>query len=351
MTGQTADTQALDEGGIPRGDLARLAEAFELGKIVRVMFLPAGMMNRNWQLETSRGVFALKQIIDVPVSQARRSLRVQGALAAGGLPVCAPRFTTCGQAVAEIGGHAYCLLPWAGGEHRTGLDLGPGEAGALGVLVGRIHRALASPAAGLEPVTGALRPKVCTPADGLAEADRFLAIIADRTEPDAFDTVAAEALERRKALIAAHGDQRPSDEGVWGPVGWTHGDVQPLNLLWENGVVTAVLDWDRLRIRPYGEEVVRTARVQFAADDGRWDLKRVEAFTVGYRSVIPISDTDLVDAVERQCWDCMTEFWQLKRHYAKHDHSSDHLWSSGERLLHWWNARRDQVRAAFMKNP
>ncbi|MFI6513553.1 phosphotransferase [Streptosporangium sp. NPDC050855] len=184
-------------------------------------------------------------------------------------------------------------------------------------------------------MTGALRPKVRAPKDDMAEADRFLAIIADRTEPDAFDTAAAEAQD---------------GEDVRGPAGWTHGDVQVLNLLWEHGVVTAVLDWDRLRVRPYGEEVVRTARVQFAAADGRWDLERVQAFVAGYRSVIPICDADLVDAVERQWWDCMPGFWQLTWHYDRNDHNPDRLWASGERLLHWWSARRDQVRAAFTKS-
>ncbi|MBG0818420.1 phosphotransferase [Planomonospora sp. ID82291] len=307
------------------------------------------MMNRNWRLETPHGTFALKQITDVPVEHARRSLGVQQALAAAGLPVCAPRRTTTGQAVAETGGRAYCLLPWAGGEHRAGTDLAAGEVFDLGALVGRVHHALAAPAAGLDPAADGLRVKARTPQDALAEADRFLAIIAGRTTPDAFDAAADAALRGRKKLIITHAGQRPESAIARGPAGWTHGDLQPLNLLWDNGVITAVLDWDRLRIRPYGEEVVRTARVQFATGDG-WDLERVAAFTTGYRSVVPISAAQVADAVERQWWACMTEFWQLHWHYDKGDHGPDHLWAPGERLLHWWSQRREQVRSAFTES-
>ncbi|MEV6981845.1 hypothetical protein AB0M95_11380 [Sphaerisporangium sp. NPDC051017] len=37
----------------------------------------------------------------------------------------------------------------------------------------------------------------------------------------------------------------------------------------------------------------------------------------------------------------------LQWHYDKGDHGPDELWVSGERLLHWWASRRDQVATAF----
>src|SRR5258707_4043971 len=101
-------------------------------------------MNRNWRVETSRGVFALKQIVDVPAPKARRSLKVLGALEADGLPVCAPRLSTSADVVVGIDSRSYCLLPWAAGLHRPGAALDTDEASALGALLGRVHLGLAS---------------------------------------------------------------------------------------------------------------------------------------------------------------------------------------------------------------
>lgn len=193
------------------------------------------------------------------------------------------------------------------------------------------------------------RAKVTAPETALAEADRFLGAIAQLDAPDAFDQAAARALRQRQKLITVHADQRPADEVPRGLWGWTHGGFQPLNVLWGREAIAAVIDWDRLGIRPYGEEVVRTAQVQFATADGHLDLSLVAAFVAGYRSQPDLADEDLADAVERLWWKRMTDYWQLQFHYDKHDFGADApLWESGERLLQWWSEDRDTVRAAFL---
>ncbi|WP_218041374.1 phosphotransferase [Acrocarpospora macrocephala] len=344
MTTEHPDLPASELGEY---DLMQVAQAFNLGSVRGAMFLPSGMMNRNWRVSTGVGVLAIKEIIDVPVPKARRSLTVVRQLADAGLPVCAPRAAVSGDVVAEIDGRGFCVLPWAEGSHHPGAELTVNETADLGRLVGRFHQALAAPGVGLGPVGDRPRTKV-TPANAaLAEADRFLQIIATREELDVFDAATLKALRQRKELLAECAGEAPGDDLALGPVGWTHGDLQPLNLLWRDGAVVAVLDWDRLGVRPYGEEVVRTAQVQFTTDHGRLDLERVAAFTAGYRSQVAIADEDLVDAVERLWWKRLTDFWQLQWHYDKGDHGPDRLWESGERLLQWWTAHRDVVRAAF----
>ncbi|MFB7334042.1 phosphotransferase [Streptomyces adustus] len=92
-----------------------------------------------------------------------------------------------------------------------------------------------------------------------------------------FDSAATEALYERRALIARCAEPRPRTDVPAGPFGWTHGDFQYRNLLRDAGRVVAILDWDRLGVRPYGEEVARTAQVQFGVG-GVFDLDRVAAF-------------------------------------------------------------------------
>src|SRR6266545_182916 len=297
---EAADAKATVWDGIAESELLGVVEVFGLGAVRRVGFIAEGLMNRNWRVETERGVFAVKQIVDVSVAKTRRSLGVLEILASRGLPVCEPRPSVAGDVagdvVADVEGRSYCVFVWAEGSHRPGVDLDLAETSALGSLLGRIHIGLAAPEAGLEPVTRRPRAKVTAVESAVAEADRFLDVIAGLDEPGPFDVAAAEALEQRKLLLDRYADSQPSDEMPRGPVGWTHGDFQPLNVLWQDGLVRAVLDWDRLGVRPYGEEVVRTAQVQFGTEDGRLDLERVAAFTAGYRSVVQVSDEDLADA-------------------------------------------------------
>lgn len=138
VTMQATGTRA----DVPAGDLLLLATLFGLGEISDVRFVAEGLMNRNWRITAGRGVFALKQIIDVPLPAARRNLAVVRALAGDGVPACPPVVTAGGDTVAESAGRGYCVFPWVDGCHRHGTELTLGQARSLGVVLGRIHQSL-----------------------------------------------------------------------------------------------------------------------------------------------------------------------------------------------------------------
>jgi Ser/Thr protein kinase RdoA (MazF antagonist) len=336
----TAQENALDR------DLAAVADAFDLGEITESpQYLADGLMNRNWRIGTGRGRFAVKQVLDVPLEAARRNLGTLSALAADGIPVCTPLISTSGDTVAEVEDRGYCVIEWVNGAHVRGSDLPLDQAALPGERLGHIHQALAanSPA----PVPAAPPAAKVTPvAKALEAANRYLATVAALDAPSAFDHAVAEAMEQRKQLLGKYGDLHPAGEAPAGPYGWTHGDFQYRNILWHRGQVAAVLDWDRLRVRPYAEEVTRTAQVQFGVE-GRFDLERVSAFVSGYRRVVDLSAEDLADGVRRLWWKRMTDFWQLSFHYKRGDDGFDDLFLDDEALLHWWTDRLDEVQAAM----
>ncbi|MFG1665077.1 phosphotransferase [Streptomyces sp. Y7] len=101
-------------------------------------------------------------------------------------------------------------------------------------------------------------------------------------------------MDHRRSLVFECADRRPRSATPVGGYGWTHGDVQYRNVLWQGGELAAVLDWDRVGVRPYAEEVVRTAQVPFGVN-GEFDLARVSAFVGGYRSVVPLESSALLD--------------------------------------------------------
>ncbi|MFJ4591368.1 phosphotransferase [Kitasatospora sp. NPDC088861] len=353
MTGTTFDDPSGARYSKIAEDLAVLGEAFGLGEVRECRFLSDGLMNGNWRLDTAEGSFALKRIMDAPLSLARRNLAVLAELANDGRPVGRARLSAAGSAVVEAADRGYCLIPWMEGSHLPGTALSIEQAADLGVLLGRIHQSLNG-----ERMVGLLPPgpeqvtaRVTTPAAAREEADRFLALIAGLESRTTSDTEAASALAERKVLLEKYGNERPASEVAVGPVGWTHGDVQHRNVLWRHGKIAGVIDWDRIRVRPFGEEVARTATVQFGGEDGFLDLERTSAFVAGYRSVVQLPVPALADAVERLWWKRMSDYWQLVFHYDRDDHSCDHLFLPAERFLAWWTERREDVQEAFAATP
>jgi hypothetical protein len=99
--------------------------------------------------------------------------------------------------------------------------------------------------------------------------------------------------------------------------------------------------------RPLGEEVTRTAQVQFGGEHGYLDLNRVAAYVSGYRSLRSLPRADLADAVERLWWKRMSGYWIFEFHYDRADHGPDALLEPSERLQAWWTGHRHDVQDAF----
>ncbi|MFD3663318.1 phosphotransferase [Streptomyces sp. NPDC058659] len=337
-----------DRTRIPADDLAELIRAFDLGEVVERHHLAEGLMNVNWRLDTRVGRFALKRVTDVPLERLRRNLAALPLLASYGVPAPAPLATTQGDVIAQIGGSAYCLFPWTPGEHIRGTDLSLAQVSELGAHLAGLHAALGRVVTneGLPAVPASVTAEVTDAGRAVHKADRLAEAVTARGAGDSFDVAAGLALEQRKVLLDKHAHLRPEGDLPAGPHGWTHGDFQYRNLLWVDGELTAILDWDRLGVRPYAEEVVRTAQVQFGVE-GVFDLERVSAFVSGYRAVVPLEPDALLDAARRLWWKRMTDFWQLEFHYGRGDHSCDDLFLADEALLHWWTERLDVVERAF----
>ncbi|MFD3941009.1 phosphotransferase [Streptomyces sp. NPDC058611] len=324
--------------------LPQIADGFGLGETRSWKFLAQGLMNRNWRVETDTGSYAIKQIMDAPLAKVRRNLAVLPGLAASGLPIHPALTTADGERVIEVDGEGYCVLPWTEGSHGQGIDLDTGAVRDLGALLGRLHVALRDhEPAGMPDAPP--RAKVVQPAAAVDAADALRAKVTAGTGTE-FEKRATQALEQRKALLSAHEGLRPRTEVPAGPYGWTHGDFQYRNLLRRDDRVVAILDWDRLGVRPYAEEVARTAQVQFGVG-GRFDLERVAAFVAGYRTVIDLPEADLADGLTRLWWKRMTDFWQLEFHLDRPADGFDAMFLADEELLHWWTGRLDEVRAAY----
>lgn len=216
-----------------------------------------------------------------------------------------PRTATPFSRSAETGTVSY----WLPGIHATGDELSLDACTALGALIGRLHDGLAQV---LPAAPDRLLDTPAGIADTHARLDRFAR--AARRGVDAFDETALTEIRSRHLLLDQIAHRQPAQRDVE-PYGWTHGDLQPLNLLIDPGSqrVAAILDWDRLDVRGYGLELVRTATIWFTnPDTGALDLARIAMFVAGYRTQPSISDVQLLDAAHRRWWQLATGTWLLR---------------------------------------
>ena len=301
-------------------------------------------MNRNYCVDAGRGRFFLKQFLDIARDQIAFQHRVTTALAQAGLPVPAPIALPDGRTVVTVRGQRYALYPWVAGRHRFGLELSLGECAGLGRLLARLHAEMARI---MPPVQQTLVVPIPEPQDTMAMIERLLGRLRRQASRDAFDELAERRLSELGPLLDRFADQRPSacDTPV---VGYVHGDFHALNLLYDGGEVIAILDWDRLSVRPYTLELVRAGTLFFGHGNERGlDLDRVRVFADAYQKASGIDVQEIRGAVHRMWWERLNDLWMLEWRYLRDDRSCDHLFPGAAALVEWWTQRRGQVLAAF----
>ena len=334
----------------PAGSLAdpvavRIAAEFALGRVLSCRRVTQGLMNPNWRLTTENGSFAIKQLRDRPAGTVRGNHRVLPTLAEQGVPVPLPCSTESGDTLLRVGDDWYTASAWLPGAHPEGRDLTLSSCAGLGALIGRLHDALAC---ALPRPPRRLIDSPVSVDEARARLDHFAHATANGPG-DGFDRLVQAEIGQRHELLDQIAGQQPL-HGEVEPAGWTHGDLQPLNLLTDphTGLVTAILDWDRLDVRGFGTEVVRTATIWFThTSTGALDLDRVAAFIRGYRTRRLITDAQLLDASHRRWWQLATGTWQLRLHYERQDRGCDHLFFSDARLVRWWLAHIEAVNTAL----
>lgn len=317
-------------------DLATITAHFALPEPRRVERLTLGTMNHNWRVDTARGSFAVKRIIDVDAEQTMRSHNVMTTLAQRGLPVPQPISTKSGQTILHHDGELYAVLTWMAGDFRPTSQLVDGDAETIGRLLAATHRALADLLVEDDVAIDGMPDAAGT----LSKIDTLLELIGDRDEP--FDIEAKRLLHNRIQLIERFADQRPSDLADLGPASCVHGDFQLFNVLWRDREVTGLVDWDRVRVRPRSVELVRAAQLIFDCD-----MHRISRFVHTYQELNPLPSSAILAALEQRWWHELCALWMLNRHYRNGETSCDHLMPSTEARLIWWCDHRDEVATAF----
>ncbi|HXR69482.1 phosphotransferase enzyme family protein [Actinocrinis sp.] len=325
--------------------LAALLRRYGIADVLGFKPLDEGLLNRAFVVSTGSGRLFLKHYLDQEPHTIRSQHAATAALAARGLPVVAPLTDLSGRTLNRYGSRLFALYPWVDGEHRPGLTFELEQCRALGALLGRLHDALAGI---LGPAAQPLAQPTTQVAEARAKALRLLDLLNNRPIREGIDDLAEFRLVERLGLLDKLAHRRPTDLAQL-TVGHVHGDFHGLNVFHRaDGEVCAVVDWDRLGVQPYGEELVRSALILFVdPHDGQLDLARVREYVRGYVDVRPWMADELTAAVHRLWWERLTDFWMLSWRYERQDARTDEQFPAASALVVWWTHHYEKVLDAF----
>lgn len=322
--------------------LARVCSAYGLGELSAARYLPIGVINRNWRVDTTAGVYAVKELQDPLATGVREQHRMMKLLIGRGVPIPQPLEQAGGDPVCAVEGAEFTVSVWAPGQHLGGTALSLGQAAVLGELLGGIHVALADVLGPGEAEPGIA---LADPGQTLTYLDFLMRTIEDKPERDDIDRVALANLSWRRGILTHPALSAPVTPQL-GPQGYIHGDFHNNNVLWDEGRISAVLDWDRVRVHCVASELIRACLLIFGGEDGL-DVPRTAAFVRGYRLRRPLTGGQLADAERRMWWLWLNGFWPLNQRYERGITTFDHLYVRNAATFRWWTENRPEVFAAI----
>ncbi len=256
-------------------DLDALFRAYDLGDKRSATGIEAGTVNTSYVLEASSGRYFLRLYEEQPKAGAEAEARLLIHLAASGVPTPAPIAARDGTTVQVVCGKPAAIFPWVTGDMLCLEAVTPDAARQVGAALARMH--LAGPAEPVETSLGAGR----FGADELvARCDRIAKVT------DAESRAQAEPL--RDAVIRTSRKRRADL-----PSGLVHGDLFRDNVLWHEGKIAALLDFESAHRGPFAYDLAVLVLSWSFRDT--FDLDVARAIVAGYREVREVSES------EREC--------------------------------------------------
>jgi homoserine kinase type II len=223
--------------------------------------IAVGTINTNVRVETDAGTLFLRVNEGKSLDDVGREAAIVVHLAARGVPTPVPRMGLSGQPLVIWKDQIVSLFPWVPGRTLERAELTPAHGAAVGAALARLHLAGADFA---DHRAGRYEPE---------EIDRRLAHVATLGRPE---------LIPAQAILTAELGALAGERAGALPMGVTHGDLFIDNVLYLDGQLAALLDfeqasWGRLAY----DLAVTVLAFGFGGDDFRPDVTRalLEAYT------------------------------------------------------------------------
>jgi homoserine kinase type II len=258
-------------------DLAGIADAFELGTVSSTTTIPAGTINSNFAIETEHGRWFVRVNEGKSEIDVAWEARLVSELAAGGVVTPAPLAARDGRPYAPLAserGKWVSVFPWRGGSHLAPHEVTTDRAAELGAALASLH------VVGRE-LPAAWRRGSIYDHDHLAGRFKRFEGSCDPALARAIEVIGDELAVASRA----HHVRSRATTGI------IHGDLFRDNVLWREGKLVAILDFEQASGGSLAYDLAVCINDWCWVDDApRFDL--VTALLQGYETRRPLGDGD-----------------------------------------------------------
>jgi homoserine kinase type II len=253
---------------LPLDEARALARGYGVS-LASIDALELGSVNSNFRATTADGTTLFARLYEESgVAGAQAELELLRALDAGGVPVAGPLPVVSG-ALPVHAGKPFALFPWLEGEVLCLGRVTTEHCRSVGAALAKVHLS--------SSFLPRLGPGRFGPGDLLVRLERVKASGRSELFEDAGRV--AESLERYRAA---------RDPGL--PSGVVHGDLFRDNVLWRNGELLALLDFESAFHGPFVYDVLVTIAAWCYRD--AFELELARALAAGYQSVRPFDERE-----------------------------------------------------------
>ncbi|HEY4179114.1 MAG TPA: homoserine kinase [Kofleriaceae bacterium] len=258
-----------------RSELCEVVESFDLGELIGFQAIEAGTINSNFRLDTERGRYFLRVNEGKAEVDVAWEARLVAALASGGVRTPPPVLARDERPYAPLAHTRKWLsvFPWRPGKHLAPSAVTAGYADELGAQLARLHQV------GLELPASMRRGSIYDHDHLVSRFERIELTI------DPALAQATKILSEELAYVGAHAAvRRKATQGI------IHGDLFRDNVLWDDGAVAAILDFEQASGGSLAYDLAVCINDWCWVDGPRMDL--VGALLTGYRRVrdLPAAD-------------------------------------------------------------
>jgi Ser/Thr protein kinase RdoA (MazF antagonist) len=305
--------------------LSSICEEFGLGEPISVTENHEGVLNRNFDLTTTKGRYFVKSVRDkrkdsIPVIAATESY-----MAEGGIPTVCMLHTKTGDLYLPHESEVYTVYPYIPNEKISSVPYV-----ALGSMLARIHQ------------RGDGTPPRLLMDIHMVEKDPArveMKLTEYREKSQEKDTPADLAFRRyidlKRSLLSSLTQVAREGETLM------HGDYHARNVLFaSDGSIVGICDWEKAERAPRAYEVARS--IQYICFEGRGGeintettstLAAAREFLSAYRSTYPISDEAMRDGFAMRFRKLIMSFWIEERYYDYADERSNKFIQHETRLI------------------
>ncbi len=279
-----------------RDETTRLLKSWTSDRLQSVAVPDSGTMNDVRLVQTKARKYVLRIYRHTDRERIGREHEVVQWACDHGIPAVLPLPTQSGGTYVVDKGRLVVLLPFARGVQIQRKRLQPEHIQIMGRFLGRLHRVLEScPVRDIPPGRIVLDRSMAL--ETIARLERTIQAIDSPTETEEH---AQRRLETRRQWL----QERPPEsvEELFAmsfqPV---HGDYQETNLFFDDGTISAIIDWDKVYTAPAAWEVIRALHLMLRFAPGP-----CHTFLSGYRELRPLTMDEL--DVAARCYGLMRAY-------------------------------------------